>query len=84
MRHCYSLDTENLDSIAAAFVDVLGVLRRRAITPSTVASESVTIEGEKGAEEIVEDHFLKFLLIEVLEELRGLGFPLFSLGENQQ
>ena len=50
MRHCGNLDTrgtENLDSIAAALVDVLSVLRRRAITPSTVAADSVTIESEK-------------------------------------
>ena len=51
MRHCYNpdtRDTENLDSIAAAFVDVLRVLRCRAITPSTVATNSVTIGSEKG------------------------------------
>jgi len=63
MRHCYNPDTrdkENLDSIAAAFADVLSVLRRIAITLSTVTTDSITIESKK--EEIMEDHFLKFLL----------------------
>ena len=43
MKECCNLDTrdkENLDSIAGALVDVLSVLRRRAITSSTVAADS--------------------------------------------
>ena len=63
MRRSYNPDTrdkENLDSIAAAFVDMLSVLRRRAITPSTVTADSITIESEKG--EIIKGHFLKLLL----------------------
>jgi len=50
MRQCYNRgtrDRENLDSIAVAFVGVLSVLRRRAITPLTVAADSITIESEK-------------------------------------
>jgi len=50
MRHCYNPDTrdkENLDSIAAAFADVLSVLRRIAITLSTVTTDSITIESKK-------------------------------------
>ena len=49
MRQCYNPDTrdkENLDSIAAAFVDVLSVLHHRAITPSTVTADSITIESD--------------------------------------
>jgi len=69
MRHCYNRDTrdtESLDSITAAFVDVLSVLRRRAITPSTVTADFITIESEKGG-----NHGIPFLKIpvEVLEEL---------------
>ena len=40
----YNVDTKymnNLDSIAAAFVDVLSVLCHTVITPSTIASDSV-------------------------------------------
>ena len=43
-RYWYNLDTKymnNLDSIAAAFVDVLSVLCHTVITPSTIASDSV-------------------------------------------
>ena len=50
MKECCNLDTrdkENLDSIAGALVDVLSVLRRRTITPSAVAADSVTIDREK-------------------------------------
>jgi len=50
MRHCYNRDTrvnENLDSTTLAFVDVFSVLRRRAITPSILTAESITIESEK-------------------------------------
>ena len=53
MRHCYNRDTrvnENLDSTTVAFVDVLSVLRRRAITPSILTAESITIESEKRGE----------------------------------
>jgi len=69
MRHCYNPDTrvkENLDSIAAAFVDVLSVLRYRAITPSTVTADSITIESNKRG-----NHGRPFLKIpvEVLEKL---------------
>ena len=71
-------DTENLDSIAAAFVDVLSVLRCRAITPPTVAADSVTIESEKGGN--CGRPFLK-IPVEVLEELRGLGFTWSKIAE---
>jgi len=69
LRHCYNRytrDKENLNSIAATFVDVLSVLCRRAITPSTVSVDSITIESEKGG-----NHGRPFLNIpvEVLEEL---------------
>jgi len=69
MRHCYNRDTtdnENLDSTAVAFVDVLSVLRRRAITPSIFTAESITIESEKRGK-----HGRPFLKIpvEVLEKL---------------
>jgi len=69
MRHCYNRDTrdnENLDSIAVAFVDVLSVLRRKAITPSIFTAESITIESEKRGK-----HGRPFLKIpvEVLEKL---------------
>ena len=69
MRHCYNRDTrdtENLDSTAVAFVDVLSVLRYRAITPSTVTADSITIESNKRG-----NHGRPFLKIpvEVLEKL---------------
>jgi len=69
MRHCHNSDArdkENLDSIAAAFVDVLSVLRRRAITLSAVTADSITIESEKNG-----NHGRPFLKIpvEVLEKL---------------
>ena len=51
MKECCNLDPrdkENLDSIDGALVDVLSVLCRRTITPSSVAADSVTIEREKG------------------------------------
>ena len=50
LKDCCSLDTmdkENLDSIAEAFGDVLCILRRSIITPSTVATDSVTVESGK-------------------------------------
>ena len=50
LKDCCSLDTrdkENLDSIAEAFGDVLCILRRSIIIPSTVATDSVTIESGK-------------------------------------
>ena len=69
MRHCYNRntrDTENLDSITVAFVDVFSVLRRRAITPSIFTAESITMESEKRGK-----HGRPFLKIsvEVLEKL---------------
>ena len=63
MRHCYNQDTrdtENLDPITVAFVDVFSVLRRRAITPSIFTAEPLRWKAKK--EESMEDHFLKFLL----------------------
>ena len=50
LKDCCSLDTrdkENLYSIAEAFGDVLCILRRSIITPSTVATDSVTMESGK-------------------------------------
>jgi len=69
MRHCYNRDTrdnENLDSIAVAFVDVLSVLRRRAVTSSIFIAEAITIESEERGK-----HGRPFLKIpvEVLEKL---------------
>lgn len=74
MKECCSLDMrdkENLDSIAGALVDVLSVLRRRTITPSAVAADSVTIDREKRKNPGRSSLKIPF---EVLEELRGLGF----------
>ena len=51
MKECCNLDTrdkEKLDSIAGALVDVFNVLRRRTISPSTVAADSGTIDRETG------------------------------------
>ena len=50
LKDCCSLDTrdkENLYSLAEAFGDVLCILRRSIITPSTVATDSVTMESGK-------------------------------------
>ena len=68
-----SLDTrdkKNLDSIAGALVDVLNMLRRRTITPSTVAADSGTIDRDKGKDPGRTSLKIRF---EMLEELRGLG-----------
>ena len=69
MRHCYNRDArdnENLDSTAVAFVDVLSVLHRRAVTSSIFTADSITIESEKRGK-----HGRPFLKIpvEVLEKL---------------
>ena len=75
MKECgCNLDTrdkENLDSVAWALVGVLSVLRRRTITPSTVAADSITIDREKGKQP---GRPSLETPVEMLEELRGLGF----------
>ena len=74
LKDCCSLDKrekENLDSITEAFGDVLCVLRRSIITPSTIATDSVTIES--GKSDSLGRPCLK-IPVEMLEELRGLGF----------
>ena len=58
--HCWGL----------TLVDVLNVLRRRTITPSTVAADSGTIDRDKGKSPGRPS--LK-IPVEMLEELRGLG-----------
>ena len=76
MKKCCNLDTrdkEKLDFITGALVDVLNVLRRRTISPSTVAVDSGTIDGEKGKHP--RRPSLK-LPVEMLEDLRGLGIHL--------
>ena len=81
MKECCNLDPrdkENLDSIDGALVDVLSVLRRRTITPSSVAANSVTIEREKGKNPGRPS--LK-IPVEMLEELRGLGFTWTRIAE---
>ena len=50
---------------------MLSVLRRRTITPPTVAADSVTIDRAKGKN--LGRLSLK-IPVEMLEELRGLGF----------
>ena len=81
LKDCCSLDTrdkENLDSIAEAFGDVLCILRRSIITPSTVATDSVTIESGKSGSR--GRPCLK-IPVEMLEELRGLGFTWTRIAE---
>ena len=74
MKECCNLDTRDKEifySIAEALVDVLRVLRRRTVTPPTVAADSVTIDRAKGKN--LGRLSLK-IPVEMLEELRGLGF----------
>ena len=60
-----------MESLAAAFENVLVPLRRRIITPTTVAVNSQQSEGERiynrGRPSIK-------IPMEMLEELRGIGF----------
>ena len=64
-------DKKTLESLAAAFENVLVPLRRRIITPTTVAVNSQQSEGERiynrGRPSIK-------IPMETLEELRGIGF----------
>lgn len=66
-----SVDKDNLDILFAAFTDVLVILRRHTITPSTLAVDSITLEmerrGNRGRPCIK-------IPAEMLEELRGIGF----------
>ena len=81
LQPCCNLDTrdkENLDDIAGALVDVLNVVRRRTITPSTESADSVTIDREK--EKNPGRPSLK-IPVEMLEELRGLGFTWTRIAE---
>ena len=81
LKDCCSLDTrdkEDLDSIAEAFGDVVCILRRSIITPSTVATDSVTVESGKSGSR--GRPCLK-IPVEMLQELRGLGFTWTRIAE---
>ena len=71
-------DKKTLESLAATFENVLVPLRRRIITPTTVAVNSQQSEGERiynsGRPSIK-------IPMEMLEELRGIGFTWTNISQ---
>ena len=85
IRDCYDIGTnekEELDSLAAAFADVLSSLNHhvaiKPLTPATVA-ENCFAPGKEGKETPGRPRF--DIPAEMLEELRELGFSWIKIGE---